>query len=311
MPNSKLPDFLVVGAAKSGTTSLFHILRNDPRCFIPNIKEGRFFSDMPRYSKGGEAARWPNVRPRDLQTYLKLYAQKSGCTKGDISPDYLYYSEKSIGRIKAYYSLLGQVEPKILIVIRNPVDRVVSAYLHIMRLGSDDKTFREAFDLSATRIEEGYSWQFDLKGFGSCSADVKRFQENFSAVKVFLFDDVFSSSSLVELAHFLELDDQLIKRGVARKNVGRAVEPRNKALFETSVGLARRIKKSLGVPENGSGREVFWGVPKKIFRMIQRVNEKPVASEISREDLQYVKSYFADDVGELEKILGVSLQRWC
>jgi len=44
--------------------------------------------------------------------------------------------------------------------------------------------------------------------------------------------------------------------------------------------------------------------------MIQRVNEKPVASEISREDLQYVKSYFADDVGELEKILGVSLQRW-
>lgn len=122
---------------------------------------------------------------------------------------------------------------------------------------------------------------------------------------------MFSSSSLVELAHFLELDDQLIKRGVARKNVGRAVEPRNKALFETSVGLARRIKKSLGVPENGSGREVFWGVPKKIFRMIQRVNEKPVASEISREDLQYVKSYFADDVGELEKILGVSLQRWC
>jgi len=195
----------------------------------------------------------------------KTLCTKIGLYKGRHFQRLPVLLRKSIGRIKEYYSLLGQVEPKILIVLRNPVARVVSAYLHIMRLGSDDKTFREAFDLSATRIEEGYSWQFDLKGFGSCSADVKRFQENFSAVKVFLFDDVFSSSSLVELAQFLELDEQLIKRGVARKNVGRAVEPRNKALFERSAGLARRIKKSLGVPENESGREVFWGVPKKIF----------------------------------------------
>ncbi len=54
------PDFLIVGSAKSGTTSLFHYLNSHSDIYIPEIKECRFFSQMPRNQKGLGAEKFHN-----------------------------------------------------------------------------------------------------------------------------------------------------------------------------------------------------------------------------------------------------------
>ena len=68
-----LPNLIIVGVAKSGTTSLFHQLKENPEIFIPEIKECRFFSQMSRDYKGGEAAKFQNEGPRDIKSYIKLF----------------------------------------------------------------------------------------------------------------------------------------------------------------------------------------------------------------------------------------------
>ena len=96
----KLPEFIVVGAAKSGTTTVYETLIEHERVFIPEIKECRFFSQMPTKFKGGLAARFQNDGPRTLEEYLKLFKFKEGLIKGDISNDYFYYYKNTIKNIK-------------------------------------------------------------------------------------------------------------------------------------------------------------------------------------------------------------------
>ena len=68
-----LPNLIIVGAAKSGTTTLFDELKQNPNIFIPEIKECRFFSQMPTNFRGGEASKFQNEGPRDIESYLKLF----------------------------------------------------------------------------------------------------------------------------------------------------------------------------------------------------------------------------------------------
>ena len=70
--NLNLPNFIVVGSAKSGTTSIWRYLNQHPDIFIPDIKEGRFFSQMPCDLKGGAAAMYMNDGPRELKDYSRL-----------------------------------------------------------------------------------------------------------------------------------------------------------------------------------------------------------------------------------------------
>jgi len=71
MPNK--PNFLIVGAAKSGTTSLFHYLNQHPDVFIPRRKECRFFSQMPGNFIGGEAACFQNNVIKTINEYEMLF----------------------------------------------------------------------------------------------------------------------------------------------------------------------------------------------------------------------------------------------
>ena len=201
-----LPNFLIVGAAKSGTTSLFNYLKQYPQVFIPSIKECRFFSQMPRNFKGGQAAVFQNQGPRSIDEYLYLFQKDRQKTKGDISNDYFYYYRKSINNIKSTYMKLNQPEPKIIILLRNPVDRVFSMYHHIIRLGSDNIKFLQAFKLSQKRLDDGYAWMYDLEGVGKSYAATREYLNNFKSVKIILTEDLSDPDMCYEILNFLGVD---------------------------------------------------------------------------------------------------------
>ena len=132
---SKCPNFMCLGAAKSGTTSLYDILIQHPDIYIPMFKEPHFFDIPENYSKGIEW--YKNNYYKNIDNQLLA----------DFTPSYLF-EKKAARRI---FNDIGR-DIKFLIIIRHPVDRAYSHYLHSCRDQHEDLSFPEAIKLEDKRL---------------------------------------------------------------------------------------------------------------------------------------------------------------
>src|SRR4249919_2624642 len=105
----RMPDFLVVGAARAGTTTIHSYLRQHPGIFLTNIKEPSFFvfeGDERKYVNGKFA-----FAVRDIASYEKLFLKAGADQKiGEISTPYLYLYEKTITTIKKYFKSYDKIK---------------------------------------------------------------------------------------------------------------------------------------------------------------------------------------------------------
>lgn len=124
------PNLFVVGAARAGTTSLWRYLNGHPQIWMAPIKEPNFFSGVRRPLN-------PDVH--DKASYLRLFAPGVGSKlRGEASPSYLW-SAGVPDRIRRV-----SPEARILVSLRDPVERTYSAYWYSVRLGKEDRPFPEA-----------------------------------------------------------------------------------------------------------------------------------------------------------------------
>ena len=110
----KAPDFIIIGGARCGTSSLYQYLKRHPQVLLPHKKELHFFDQDSNFNKGVNwyLAQFPSITDReDLQT-------------GEATPSYLEYPQIA-ARMKA---LFPQV--KLIVLLRNPVQRSVSWHYH-------------------------------------------------------------------------------------------------------------------------------------------------------------------------------------
>ncbi|MBU1156276.1 MAG: sulfotransferase domain-containing protein [Proteobacteria bacterium] len=128
-----LPSFLVIGAQRSGTTSLFQVLRRHPQVFIPDVKEVNFFFHDNHYRRG-------------VEYYQSVFADAapSSLAVGEASPGYICKPGVA-GRI---HELLPSV--KLVAVLRNPVDRAYSQYWDNRRFLAEPLSFEQAIDVALT-----------------------------------------------------------------------------------------------------------------------------------------------------------------
>jgi hypothetical protein len=124
------PNFFVVGAAKAGTTTLHNALGQHPDVFMTRCKEPGFFS--PDVS-------WPTQWNGDLDTYLRLFrGTEEFAVRGESSPSYLY-STLAASKIREFAPTA-----RIVIVLRNPVESIVSCYAEARKWGVEPKGTLEA-----------------------------------------------------------------------------------------------------------------------------------------------------------------------
>lgn len=208
----KRPNFLIVGAAKCGTTAVSSYLSQHPQVYLSPIKEPKFISshflDFPLKGNGDDFVESFTVK--DIKEYRSLFRNaKRHKAIGEASVENLYYYNKSIPIINAYLN-----SPKIIIILRNPVDRAFSAYKHLMRDNRETLSFEEALDKEDERKALGYEYLWFLKDVGFYHDQVKAYLDSFSEVKVMLFDDLQEDTVgfMRELFRFLGVDDTFIPK---------------------------------------------------------------------------------------------------
>jgi hypothetical protein len=139
----RLPDFLIPGEARCGSTTLWGMLSQHPDVFFPNEKELHFFSSYRvEPDEGREQAR--------LEEYLRHFASAApGQICGEATPNYLF-DAGACARIRV---LLPRV--RLLVILRDPVARAWSHYWHQVRRGRETLGFEAALEAEASRIGAG------------------------------------------------------------------------------------------------------------------------------------------------------------
>jgi hypothetical protein len=282
---SPWPNLFVVGASRAGTTSLWRYLGEHPDVFMTYFKEPHFFS-------GHRPQPYPVVHDEDA--YLRLFAQARAPLRGEASPSYLW-AEPAAARIKRV-----SPEAKILIALRDPVERSHSLYWHRARVGLEPLSFAETV---AEQLEPGYPAERATYVHRICCAgDVARYLRLFDAnVRVIVFEELIQDVGR-ELAHvfaFLRVDPAVAER-IRPERHHPFVLPRSR--FAARLLASERTRKAARavVPYR-----LRWAIER---RLVESRPKPPIDPETDR----MLTEYFESDVRELTTLLGRRLPwpRW-
>lgn len=187
-----LPTFVVVGAAKCGTTALYNYLGQHPDIHMTPREEPSFFAfadELPRFKgPNGTEASVNDTAVTSRTEYEALFAgAKPGQARGDISPVYLYWP----GTAQRLANLVPDV--RVIVVLRHPVDRAYSAFMHARRESKEPLSdFRAALRAEPARIAEDFGFLWRYADLGRYAGQLAEYLEMFSSEQVFvaLYDDL-------------------------------------------------------------------------------------------------------------------------
>ena len=215
-----LPDFLIAGVPKAGTSALHAALVRHPQLFLPGVKEPKFFlSDGRPPDQGG---------PGDRQTYQEhvwrrgdyeaLFADAPpGAVKGEATPFYLH-DEGAHRRIRRLVP-----GAKLVLILRDPVDRALSNWAHLFGAGLEPESdFLRACDKEAERKRKGWAAFWLYQELGHYGTQVRRLFEHFPREQVLLmrYRDLRDTpvDALDRVTAFLGVDPGVV-RDVPKDNV--------------------------------------------------------------------------------------------
>ncbi|MGO9470671.1 MAG: sulfotransferase family protein [Isosphaeraceae bacterium] len=242
-----LPNFLIIGAAKAGTTSLWDFLLMHPQVFMPaGIKETHFFAFegmKPDFRGPGDDEAVNRGAVSDLDTYETLFEGSAGYRAvGEASTSYLYHPAAP-GRIRAHVP-----DVKIIAILRNPVERAFSAYLHHIRDGREPEwDFAAALALEPERIAANWEQLWHYQAMGLYYAQISRYYDTFdkSKIKLYLFEDLVADQRavLTDMLRFLGLDDT-VEIGLKRLNASSHTRVPRIKLTEAAVSREHFVKRA-------------------------------------------------------------------
>lgn len=294
----RYPNLFIVGAPKSGTTSMAKYLSSHDDIYTPLQKEFTYFgSDLVRYATMIETEQYLKwFEPWGVQKYAL-----------DASPFYLYSKSAPTEMLKQ------SPDAKFIIMLRKPSQVAHSMYFQARFGGGEDQDdFEKAWELEQDRLQGKHipplarlEFTTRYQSIGKYSEYVKNYfdvcgQDN---VHVILFDELKSNprETYEQLLAFLDLDIQLPEEFTVANASKKAMFP----------ALTRFVSS----PPKWMGQATGWLLPKetrwKIRNFIKQKNtvaaEKPKISEAMQNRLD---SHFINDIKALEKLLAKDLSAW-
>lgn len=293
---NRLPTFLVIGAAKCGTTALHAYLAAHPQVFMTTPKEPMFFDCEGKTLPPGY---YFNPVCTTLEDYQALFAGATPdrSARGEASTVYLY-SPEAPGRIRRHVP-----DAKLVAILRDPAERAYSHYLYFRQHGREPrKTFAAALADEPERLRQGVYSGFCYRARGFYAAQLERYRAVFppEQLRVHLYEDFCSDRAGVvrDILRFIGVDDTLLPDLSRVHNV--TAVPRSRFLHHRAhrTGLALTAAKQL-IPDRPRQRIRAW---------LDRLNlHRPPLSPSLRADL--VAGY-REDLLRLHDLLGRDLSAW-
>ncbi|MBE9063153.1 sulfotransferase domain-containing protein [cf. Phormidesmis sp. LEGE 11477] len=292
------PNFLIIGAAKAGTSSLYHYLNEHPQIYMSPVKEPRFFAPelytdylKDPYRSGAKEHR---STPMSLEEYLALFEDVSNETAiGEASTEYLYVP-KTPERIKERLP-----DVRLIAVLRDPAERAYSAFCYQVRDGCEQLTFEEALAQEEHRRLEKKRWPgWHYERVGFYHEQVKRYFDLFDKkqIKIYLYKDLQADSGAVvkDACRFLNVEDTFTP-DLTRRNV--SAIPKNMAL------------QNLLIKDNPLKTLVKPFIPIGLRKSIrsQNLKKKPA---LSPEIRQKLVADYREDILKLQDLIQKDLSHW-
>lgn len=309
----KLPNFFVVGAAKSGTTSLYEYMKMHPQIYMAPIKETHHFSTdidnskfRPNYARSlnkdlskfletdmQEGIFHAFVKERDQ--YNKLFKNvKDEKAIGEITNSYLYSQEAARNIFTRF------PDAKVIMMLRNPIDRAFSHYLMDLRIGYETNDFMTALKKDMARDPKGWGISNLYVEIGMYAEQVKRFIEIFPERqrRIYLFDDFKKDAGTVvkDMFTFLGVDPNVDIDYSQKFNP--SFIPKNKLIGK--LNTQKKIKDWLKGVLPKSVKSKF----KKTF-----YTDKDLP-RITPAERKFLADIFRNDVMKLGKLLNRDLSKW-
>jgi hypothetical protein len=316
----KLPDFIIVGAAKSGSTSIYKYLKQHPQIFMPDLKEPRFFAFCDNAFPPGEFAKkaLPDT-VTSFEEYVKLFEPaEEGQILGEASVHYLYLYEETIKNIKRH--IPNWKDLKIIVNLRDPSEAAFSFYSFNVQGGLETLEFEDALDKDqelTSNIKNNFDrlqLLFDHRRFGdyvwffNYYRQVKEYMEDFPNVRVYLNDDLKSDAQGVikDMFRFLGVDDSFTP-DVSEKHYVSMI-PR--------IGFLRNVYRSLSKINHKFSDNYFMNslIPYEKRRqlgrkiMVSRLTSRRLT--IKEHTRQHLRELYREDVLRLQELIGRDLSSW-
>ena len=294
-----LPNFIVIGAGRSGTTSLHHYLGQHPDVYLCPEKSPNFFvshETLPDW-EGPQVRRMAQQWVRDRRTYEALFDGVRGeKAVGDVSPVYL----QALSAAPAIQELCP--DARLVAVLRDPVDRAYAHFLGRRRDGLESRAdFREVVAEERSRpLPEAVAFGSYL-GCGRYHHFLNPYYELFprERIRVYLFDDLLADAAglLSDLFAFLDVDPEFAPSTEQRHAQTGVIEnPLLRAVWTGSVGLRTGLRPYLPATVRNVGRRVF----------ARRLAKERLEPDLRAELVEV----FRDDIGRLQGLIGRDLGHW-
>jgi hypothetical protein len=313
--NNKLPNFFIVGAAKSGTTTLYHYLSQHPDIYMSPVKETNYFSTdiypdefKDEYKKtmrssvnldglmsqhNGNFVHIAYIR--EWENYLKLFTGiEQEKASGEASTSYLY-SKEAAKNIKSTFP-----HAKIIMILRNPLQRAFSHYLMDYALGLTKSSFLDVLTKKARVNKPGWGISGLYIELSLYYSQAKRYFDNFQKenIKVYILEEFTDDFSLLlkDIFYFLNVDDGFRPEKIMKCNTKIAPKFKRLNFILARTGIKRHI--STFTPQT----------VKEFFKSLyySQINIPVLTSE----EKGILRDLFRDDIMKLSELLKKDLSYW-
>ena len=305
-----MPDFLLIGAAKAGTTSLFDYVCQHPKVYAPSLKEPNFFALPDRQDEPG--LRLPGTGPGDqyvgdvvckVERYRALFqGAKHDQLTSEASVSTLF-APGAAERISAFAP-----RARLVVLLRDPVERAWSQYLHHVRDSREPLDFASAIRAEETRMAAGWEYSWAYVAGGRYAEQLARFFAVFPSeqIGVWLFEDLRQDPARITL-------EVLAFVGIADKDL---------AGWRPDISHSHNRS---GLPRGGwLGRAVLrpsplrtwirnhvpraWGhaAMERLRSLVVKRDKPAVPADVA----ESLRAEYADDIVRLEGMIGRNLSAW-
>jgi len=290
-------DFIVIGAAKSGTTTLYELLKGHSELYMPKGKEVPYFSDNKVYKKG-------------INKYFVHHFKNADTEKlwGTITPQYMIGQKGTDPKIVEKRIYKDMSNAKIIAILRNPIDRAFSHYRMLVKRGYETRNFDEAVNdlIKGNTGLSGYDEpDNDYLAFSKYGEILQPYFDNFPNKNILILtsDELRDKpdKTLAKIFKFLNIDSSYTTSNVKKEARKGGSKPKVKYLtpgFIFKIPLVKKIWQDF-TPQP---------IRKRVEYSINLWNTKPDNEKLDKSSLVYKKlvKYFDDDVKLLSKITNKS-----